>query len=225
MAMLVMANDSCPLVILDLETAGLRPERHPIIQVAAIAVDERLNDVDYYEAKLDFDPNKANRQSLRKTHYHPGIWANEAIAPEAAARELAEFLRRHTSHDRISSRGETYRVAQLVAHNAAFDGPFLSAWFERVNVFLPAHRQVLCTMQRAQWFFLENPQLPPPASFALASLCRYFDIPFHAADAHEALGDAAATLGLYRALNRASQAFSHSSPTNEPAGSIGSRFE
>jgi DNA polymerase III epsilon subunit-like protein len=47
-------------------------------------------------------------------------------------------------------------------------------------------RQVLCSLQRAMWFFGEA-NCVPPKDFKLASLCQYFGVPFHAANAHEAL--------------------------------------
>lgn len=48
-----MPNDNRQrLVFFDLETAGLNVARHPIIQVAAIAVDERLDVLEAFEAKL-----------------------------------------------------------------------------------------------------------------------------------------------------------------------------
>ncbi len=39
------------LVLFDLETAGLDPKRHPIIQIAAIAVDENLSPVEAFEGE------------------------------------------------------------------------------------------------------------------------------------------------------------------------------
>jgi DNA polymerase III epsilon subunit-like protein len=99
----------------------------------------------------------------------------------------------------MSSKGEAYNVAQLVAHNAAFDGPFLSNWYEQVGLFLPARRQVLCTLQLALWRFAMSDE-QPPANFQLATLCSHFGVPFHAAKAHDALGDAAATAQLLKAM-------------------------
>jgi DNA polymerase III epsilon subunit-like protein len=57
-------------------------------------------------------------------------------------------------------------------------------------------------MQRAMWFFEEAIQRPRPPNLKLATLCHYFDIPFHAAEVHDALGDVRATLRLYEALRR-----------------------
>ncbi len=189
------------LVFFDLETAGLDPKRHPIIQVAAIAVDENLSPVEAFEAKIRFDEKKANKNSLRKNHFHRGVWAKEAQEERQVAIEFAEFLRRHAAIDMTSSSGHTFRVAQLVAHNASFDGPFLQDWFDRIGIFLPARRQVLCTLQRAMWWCSENPHAIPPGDFKLASLCQHFGVPFHAAAAHEALADVTATMELYRRMH------------------------
>jgi DNA polymerase III epsilon subunit-like protein len=99
----------------------------------------------------------------------------------------------------MGASGSSYTVAQLVAHNADFDASFVQAWYERLGVYLPARRQVLCTLQRSMWFFSEE-VCQRPNDFKLATLCHYFDVPFHAASAHEALADVVATTGLYRAL-------------------------
>ena len=93
-----------------------------------------------------------------------------------------------------------FRVAQLVSHNSQFDGPFLKAWFERMDIFLPASYRVFCTLQRAYWFFQENPQLPPPDDYRLGTLCEYFEVPLNPHEAHAALADVRAAVGLYRAM-------------------------
>lgn len=194
------AMDSQRLVFFDLETGGLDPKRHPIIQLGTLAVDAGLEPLEAFEVKVRFDPKRANRNSLRKNHYHAGIWANEAVEPVEAARLFTDFLRRHATAPMVAADGKSYKLAQLVAHNAAFDGQFLQSWYEKLSLFLPAKRQVLCTMQRAMWFFSEEPAQKPPKDFKLATLCQRFGVPFHAAAAHDALADVTATLALYRRL-------------------------
>ncbi len=191
------------LTFIDLETGGLNPLRHPIIQIAAIAVDGTIRPLEAIEIKIKFDETKANKSSLRKNHYSRGRWATAGIAPLEAADALAKFLARHATHRAVSSTGKPFQVAQLVAHNAAFDGAFLRAWYRRLKKFLPARFQVLCTMQRAQWYFAERPELEPPANYKLATLCAHFGIPHHAADAHDALHDVTATMLLYHRLAEA----------------------
>lgn len=189
------------LVFVDLETGGLDPKRHPIIQLAAVAVDQRLDAVEAFEAKIQFDERKANAHSLRKNHFHRGIWAREAREQNVVARDFATFLKRHATVPALSAQGKSYQVAQLVAHNAAFDGPFLQTWFDKQDMYLPAKRLVLCTMQLAMWQFTVSGARPPP-NFQLATLCEYFAVPFHAAAAHEALADVTATVRLFQALRR-----------------------
>lgn len=189
------------LIFCDLETGGLDPKRHPIIQIAAVAVNENLEAVEAFEAKIHFDEKKASADALRKNHYHPGVWQNEGKPAQDVAKEFAAFLRRHATLPMLSAKGEFYRVAQLVAHNAAFDGPFLFAWFEKQGVYLPAKRLVLCTMQLAMWQFW-LPGAESPQSFKLADLCEHFGVPFHAAKAHDALADVTATVELFRAMTK-----------------------
>jgi DNA polymerase III epsilon subunit-like protein len=195
-----MPVDSQKVIFFDLETAGLNPRKHPIIQLAAIAVDEELSPLEAFEVKIQFDLRRADKSSLRKNHYHPGRWAAKALPPREAAEGFAEFLRRHATFPMLSAEGKVYHVAQLVAHNASFDGPFLQAWFEKLRLYLPARYQVACTMQRAIWFFNEHPERLRPDNWKLATLCQHFGLEFHAADAHEALADVSATVRLYGAL-------------------------
>lgn len=191
------------LIFFDLETGGIDLKRHPIIQLAAVAVDHKLEVLEGFEAKIRFDSRRASAHSLRKNHYHPGVWANSAREPKEVAHDFAAFLRRHATVPALSSRGKSYEVAQLVAHNAAFDAPFLSTWYEKLGVYLPARRLVLCTLQLALWrTHLAQSQSPP--NFQLATLCEHYGVPFHAAKAHDAFGDAIATVQLFRALRRES---------------------
>ena len=71
---------------------------------------------------------------------------------------------------------------------------------ETIRRLRPSNPLVFCSLQRALWYCREHTPAPPPPDFKLATLCQYFDVPFSAASAHEALGDVLATLGLYRAL-------------------------
>lgn len=91
-------------------------------------------------------------------------------------------------------------VAQLVAHNAEFDGAFLRKWFERLRLFLPASYRVFCTLHRAMWLFHEDRLLTPPNDFKLGTLCQYFGVALRASQAHDALADVRATVELYRRI-------------------------
>jgi DNA polymerase III epsilon subunit-like protein len=187
------------LVMVDLETGGLEVKR-PITQIAAIAVDRRLNELDEFEVKIRFDENAACPDALRRIHYRRAEWKRSAVSPKKAAWAFARFLRQHASVDVLRQDLTTFRVAQLASHNSQFDGPFLTSWFDRLGIFLPASYRVFCTLQRAYWLFHEHPHMPLPDDFRLATLCQYFGVPLNPADAHEAMADARAALAVYRAI-------------------------
>lgn len=171
------------------------------MQLAAIAVDAGLRELESLEMKLRFQRHKVHPGCLRKAHFSTSVWAREAISERDAGRRFSEFLKRHATVDLISVDGRGYRVAQLVAHHAAFDASFLASWFKRIDRFLPAHPRFLCTHQRALWLFHEDKSLSPPADYQLGTLCQFFGVRLKNHEAHEALADVRATLALYRAMN------------------------
>jgi DNA polymerase III epsilon subunit-like protein len=194
-----MAEPNERLIFVDLETAGLETWR-PIIQLAAIAVTSASQELETFEAKVLFDERDATPESLRKNQYCRERWQQEGRPAKVVAEAFAAFLRRHATLDLFSREGRPYRVAQLVAHNAVFDGPFLRDWYDRLGVFLPAGYRVYCTLQRAFWLFHEDKTLTPPADFKLGTLCRYFGVRLPDHEAHDALADVRATVQLYRAI-------------------------
>ena len=163
-------------------------------------MDSNLQELERYEAKLKFQQKYANPASLRKPSYSAQKWREEALPARIVLERFSDLLRRHATVDQKSSSGQVFQIAQMVAHNGAFDGAFLSAWFDRFGKFLPASPRVFCTLQRAVWLFHEDKSLTPPPDFALRTLCHYFGVPLRAADAHEAMNDVRATVQLYRAM-------------------------
>jgi oligoribonuclease (3'-5' exoribonuclease) len=49
------------IVFVDIETGGLDPKKHPVIQIGAAAVDGSLEVLEAFEAKIQFDERRANR--------------------------------------------------------------------------------------------------------------------------------------------------------------------
>src|SRR5256885_558525 len=112
------------LVFFDLETTGLDPQRHEVMQIAAIAVDEHLRVREEFEVKVRISGRRVPKSLLLLTRFDPERWKREAVSPRLAALRLAKFLKKHASRTVKGAKGPR-RVAQLVAHHAAFDGPFL----------------------------------------------------------------------------------------------------
>ncbi len=182
------------LVFVDVETAGLKSSPS-IIQIAAVAIDAELNEVESFETKVRFESTK-----LTEGSFEPTLWKRIANQPEKAAGDFAMFLRRHATVDMVSKAGCPYQLARLAAHNASFDCPLLEKWYRDLDQFFPAARSTFCTLQRAYWLFEEDKSLSPPADYKLATLCEYFGIALRRDEAHNAVADVQATVQLYRAI-------------------------
>lgn len=191
------------LIFFDIETGGLEMT-HPIIQIAAIAVDEEFAELDSIELKLRFDPMKADPEALKINHYDTLVWVSEAIEQADAVRRLAKFIEPHKAIEMVSKKPpfRPYKVACLAGHNAAtFDGPRLQRLFRDHKAFLPADPRVLCTVQLAMWWALRHGVRPK--SFKLGDLCEHFGIPIAAGEAHDALADVRLTIELTKKLTEA----------------------
>lgn len=197
-------------VYFDLETGGVE-ERHPDIQLAAIAIDETSwAEVASFETKIAFDPAAADPQALELNHYRAEAWVGALAIPVVVARFTA-FLNRFRSLEMVSKRtGRPYAVAKLAGHNAAsFDGPRLKRMFQLCDQFLPADPRVRCTCQLAMWWLdargVHAGSRPPDgwkplANYQLGTLCEYFGVPID--QAHEALSDVRSSIALARLLTQ-----------------------
>jgi hypothetical protein len=185
-------------VWIDTETGGLL-DTSPTIQIAAIAVDEQLRELAYFERKLLFDLKDADPEALALNSYDLAAWSIEAVDPAMACDDFAIFLAGYKDVKCVSKRtGRPYYVAQIAGHNAAkFDGPRLQRLFKQHNLFLPATFLAWDTLQRAAWYFFEHPG-DRPENLQLPTLATYFGVPV--GESHDALADARTALAVYKAI-------------------------
>ncbi|MGB1249977.1 MAG: exonuclease domain-containing protein [Candidatus Promineifilaceae bacterium] len=184
------------ITFVDLETGGLDANRHPIVQIAAVTVNHDFSSYRTFERKIKFDVSQADPESLAINSYDEALWAEEAVEEQAAAHDFAVFLKRAADIPKVSRKGNTYKVAQMAAHNAPFDRGFLFAWFKRLDMYLPGGWHVIDTMQLALLHNTLHGTCPP--SLKLSDLCDFYDIAFD--NAHDALADVMATARLGRHL-------------------------
>jgi DNA polymerase III epsilon subunit-like protein len=192
-------------IYFDIETGGLL-EDDPIIQLAAVAVDESAwTTMEEFECKIRFNEDSADPKALEICHYDPRVWEAQAVDAGEAITKFSAFLNRHKSLQMISKRtGNPYMVARLVGHNAAtFDGPRLKSMYQRLGAFLPADPRVRCTVQQAMFWF--DCRGIAPENYQLSTLCRYFGIPVDEST-HDALVDVRLTVQLAKALRQQIQA-------------------
>ena len=142
---------------------------NPIIQVAAVAVDEEWTELGWFEAKLRFRPELAAPEALQMNSYDPEVWAREAVNYPAGLQAFATWLEKYRCVEMISKAGNPYTVAKLAGFNAGnFDQDMLirsmrdPLWQGRAlpgdnrrgeprSIFLPAAFAVLDVMHDARW--------------------------------------------------------------------------
>jgi DNA polymerase III subunit epsilon len=161
-------------VVFDLETTGLKPEAHEIIEIGAIRVNRDSDIHDTFEALIQ--PSKKIPKKITEI---TGI-TQEMIDSKAEPLEmvLPQFL-------------EFIGDLPLVSFNAEFDMAFLKAALDKMqgNASLPNRVSCALKMARRAW--------PGRNSYRLADLAK--DGNLSADGTHRALGDCKRTIMIYSA--------------------------
>ncbi len=175
------------LAFIDVETTGLNPDLHEIIDLGLVLARQvpqegkgpALELIGEYEYKII--PERvfnADPESLKINGYAPENWKNAKPLKEA----LEDFA-------------EKTRGASFVAHNVAFDLAFVNRAFEYAGVKNLMHYHKIDTISLAFAKLYHDPKVE---KFSLRFLCEYFGIKNE--NAHTALSDARATFEVYQKL-------------------------
>lgn len=185
------------VVFFDLETGGLDPARHPVIQFAGIAV-QGWETVAEMEVKIHFDPSKADPEALRKNSFDPETWKVGAFPSHEAVRKIGDFLREHATLKKISKRGNPWTACQLAAYNGmTFDWPFLRKLFTDHAAFCAGWPQTLDVYALVMWWATTAGE-DRPEDLRLESVAPFLGVEH--GQAHDALADVRATIGVARVL-------------------------
>ncbi|GAB7007727.1 hypothetical protein JCM18899A_52020 [Nocardioides sp. AN3] len=157
--------------VIDVETTGLSPAQHRILEIAVITTDPWGRVLDEWSTRVNPEG------PVGATHIH-GIRESD-VANAPVFRDLIAVL-----NQRLAG-------AALAAHNATFDLAFLAEEFARAGWRLPAV-PTICTLEASQR------HLPLLDRRRLADCCWAVGTPL--TGAHSALGDARATAGLLAAF-------------------------
>ena len=150
--------------VLDVETTGLDPRRHRVLQIAI--------------TQLDVDGRVERRWS---SLVDPGVGEGVDPGPVDVHGLTPEKLAGAPSFGQLAGRvAELVAGRVVVAHNAPFDWGFLAAEAKRVGSTLPT-RQRLGTVE------LSRVLQTPSDNFSLAALCSYWGVP--QASPHDAEDD------------------------------------
>lgn len=156
------------VLFFDIETSGLIPEEHDIIQIAA--VDPITGDE--FEQLLRFKTGNASKEALKINGYNEELWDERAVTQRKGFQLFRKFIEDHATQTRISRKtGKEYKVAVMAGHNIdKFDMQFLRMWEQRQNGYLPIDYACYDTLQLARWV------MPDLKGYRLEDLARHFDV-------------------------------------------------
>jgi DNA polymerase III subunit epsilon len=157
-------------VVIDVETTGLDPNRHEIIEIAAIKANRDSNMHDYYQALVESE-KKIPKRITEITGITPSMIEAEGVKLEEAINGLLDFA------------GDL----RLVFFNAPFDLAFLKKAVKRFERKLNNPHSCALDMARRAW--------PGRDSYRLTDLARSLDT----AGSHRALKDCELTMSVYGA--------------------------
>lgn len=162
------------IFVLDVETTGLNPRRHRIIEVALIELDDAGKTVDEWTTLVRPEGGEVDKEALAVNGIRP-----EEIAQAPPEGKVARELGRRLLPD-----------ATIIAHHAPFDLGFLHFLFVRHGL-PPWSGDFICTRTAFG-------VLVPGQKRSLHNVAAYFGVPI--SERHRALGDARATAEVYRWL-------------------------
>ncbi len=158
--------------VVDVETSGLKPRWHHLLQLAVVVVDVH-----------------GAVRSEWATYVRPRWWRVSRLGPRHVHGITRSMLRDAPSEsEAMAELAARLHGTVLVAHNAAFDLAFLCRAARRAGVELPGGSG-LCTLRMSR-------ALDPDrrSSHRLADLCERYDV--RPGRAHDALADAEATAAV-----------------------------
>ncbi len=186
-----MYKAGIPLVVCDIETAGLAVT-HDIIQIAAVVVSTKdWSEKESFEVKLKFDEAKAEATALKVNGYTAEAW-KDAVTPLVGLTRLSRLFERHRSATRTSKAGRPYTVAIGGGYNAAFDSERIMFQSRKLNIFQAVDPRFLDVMQLAFWKQLGL------ESYKLTSVAEHFKLSTEGA--HDALADVRITVEVLKRL-------------------------
>lgn len=168
------------LCFIDVETTGLDPYTHELIEVAAIRASwSSLRPLRVATRKVQpMRIESADPRALEVNGYAPEGWA-DAVSLEDALRVLAPLM----------------EGAALAGHNVGFDVAFLERAYAETGLPLPAVDYHRLDTSSLSWLFAAEGE-----SLSLAATCRRLGI--EQSNAHRALADAWSSLEVARRVRR-----------------------
>jgi|HigsolmetaGSP11D_1036233.scaffolds.fasta_scaffold03521_4 CRISPR-associated protein Cas2 len=162
-------------IILDVETTGLSPDQHDIIEIGAVKVSNQQVE-STFQALVKIE-GKIPQQVVQLTGISDDLLQSEGRPIHEALQEFLVYI----------------DDWPIVAHNGDFDYSFIRAACIKLG-FPPINNKRIDTMSLARRYLVEVP------NYKLETLVEYLNIPV--TGLHRSLNDCFATMQLYQQLNK-----------------------
>ncbi len=171
------------LAFVDLETTGINPFTHEIIEIGCLVAKQNDNGewvtVEEFEFKVKPEHiETAQPEALRINHYDESVW-----------------MFAHTQEQALQTLSQKCDGCVMVGQNVSFDYAFLAAKFGKYNIKDPFFYAKLDTISLAYMRFRKDTTM---TSFTLRELCERLGIKNE--KAHSALADIRATFEVFKRL-------------------------
>lgn len=169
------------IALTDIETTGLNPANHEVIEIGCLIFDNKTFDI-LGQLNFKIKPENiagADPKALEVNGYNEKEWEEDGMTLFQALNFYAE-----------ATKGCTF-----MAHNASFDWSFLSVAFSKENIKPEMNYHRIDTLSMA-WGMLPHDKV---FSWSLKTLCSYLSVPTEDS-VHRALNGATAAYEVYKKL-------------------------
>jgi DNA polymerase III epsilon subunit family exonuclease len=181
-------------VVVDVETGGLDPEKHSILSIGAVILENGVI-IDEHEVLLKEVGLLSTTPEALKVN---GLTEAVILRDGMDIRDAMTYFTRFLTNNNIFSR------ATLAGHNVGFDIGFLKRWYRLTGRERDFGKQFsyrsVDTIAAAHLLQIAD-RLPSTLSLSLNSLCEHFGITIRSETRHNALEDSRATAKLFVALS------------------------
>lgn len=168
------------IALTDIETTGLDPSAHEIIEIGVVIFDDRTFEI-YGQLDFKIKPENiagADPKALEINGYNEKDWKDGMTLFQA-----------------LSFYSEATAGCIFMAHNAMFDWGFLETAFKKENLTHSLLRHKICTVSIA-WAKIPHNKV---FSWSLKTLCSYLGIPPEP-DVHRGINGAMSAYKVYKKL-------------------------
>ena len=171
-----------PLIILDIETTGLNGMKYSVCELAAIKLDEDLNEVGRYHSEKYIKPLEENylKQSM-KTHGISKKTLEKAPGFETVINDFITW----------TDKGES----ELSSWGIAFDFPFMQCQFYKIHEKWPFDYRYFDLRTVVRY---ESAWKGHIGKLSLKDYCDIYEIEYNPKNYHSALGDVEMEVSLFK---------------------------